>query len=701
MANLLQTVARLYNIQAKYRDGFGQIRAAPPDAILSVLGSLGAPVRAHDDLPDALRERRQAQWQRCIEPITVAWRDRPFKIKLRLPERLAQSQIAAEVILENGARLDARCEDVPGVKPVLKEIEGARYVARYLLAQASLPLGYHRLHLRLDDLRLESLLISAPLQAYVPVCSDGKRWGVFCPVYALNSAHNWGAGDFSDLAAFADFIRSLNGDAVATLPLLASFLDEPFNPSPYAPVSRLFWNEFYLDVTKIAEFSRCRSAQALTGSSEFQSQLNDARGHSLIDYRSIMALKRGVLEELLKFLLTKRSRRLTEFRSYVASHPLARDYAVFRAKVERERKSWLHWPVAGRDGILTSDDYDESAYHYHLYVQWQCDEQTRRLRDQTKEAGTALYLDFPLGVNRDGFDVWRERELFALSASGGAPPDGLFVKGQNWGFPPFNPEAVRRQGYRYYIDCVRHHMALASMLRIDHVMGLHRAFWVPEGFSAADGLYVHHPAEEYYAILSLESHRQGTQIVGENLGTVPFYVNEAMERHDILGMHVGIFGVNPATEIAVDKIPAKTVASLNTHDTATFMGFWSGDDIQDRVALGLMSEAQGRDEQQYRAAQRQALAGFLQARGLLRDDPADPAAVLEAWLSFLAENDEEFLLINLEDLWLEPAPQNVPGTWDERPNWQRRARLSLEALRESDSVAKLLKRIGDIRGAIR
>ena len=137
--------------------------------------------------------------------------------------------------------------------------------------------------------------------------------------------------------------------------------------------------------------------------------------------------------------------------------------------------------------------------------------------------------------------------LSLLSASGGAPPDGLFVKGQDWGFPPLHPEAMRRQGYRYYIDCVRHHMALASMLRIDHVMGLHRAFWVPEGFNAADGLYVHHPAEEYYAILSLESHRQRTQIVGENLGTVPFYVNEAMERHDILGMHVGIFGVNPAT----------------------------------------------------------------------------------------------------------------------------------------------------------
>jgi 4-alpha-glucanotransferase len=173
-----------------------------------------------------------------------------------------------------------------------------------------------------------------------------------------------------------------------------------------------------------------------------------------------------------------------------------------------------------------------------------------------------------------------------------------------------------------------------------------------------------------------------------------------MARHKIFGMHVGQFSVETNPEQALQPTPHQTVASLNTHDTATFMGFWRGSDIEDRVALGLMSEAQARDEWQYRAAQRQALAGFLQARGLLRADP-DPAAVLEAWLCFLAENDEEFLLINLEDLWLEPAPQNVPGTWHERPNWQRRARLSLEALRESDAVAKLLKRIGDIRGAIR
>lgn len=700
MANLLQTVARFYNIQVQYRDGFGQIRTAPDEAILSALNSLGAPVQTLEDLPAALRLRRETQWQTAIEPVIVCWDDRPFRMKLRLPARLAERPIVGELILENGDRLGLQCNDTVGVKPVFKTVEGTPYVARYISLQPAPTLGYHRVRLRIGNLELESLLISAPAGAYAPARPKGKPWGVFCPVYALNSARSWGAGDFADLEDFAHWVGSAGGDAVAVLPLLASFLDEPFNPSPYAPVSRLFWNEFYLDVTRIPEFAACRPAQELFASDDLQDALNRARSASLIDYRSVMALKRKVLEELLRFLSRKRSQRMTRFKSYAASHPLARDYAAFRARVERERASWLRWANTSERN-LAPESYDDFTYQYHLYAQWQCDEQTRELRDQAKSGGTTLYLDFPLGVNRDGFDVWHEREIFALNASGGAPPDALFVKGQDWGFPPFNPEALRRKEYRYYIDCVRHHMAVAGMLRIDHVMGLHRAFWVSEGFSAADGLYVHARSEEFYAILSLESHRHRVQIVGENLGTVPFYVNEAMTRHEFLGMHVGIFGINAGQpENVLGRVPRKTVASLNTHDTATFMGFWTGADIEDRVSLGLTSEAQARDEAQHREAQRRALTDFLRQRGLLAEKTDDPAAVLEAWLYFLAGNDEEFLLINLEDLWLEPSPQNVPGTWEERPNWMRRARLTLEALHESEPTAQVLRRIDDIRTAI-
>ncbi|HWH80578.1 MAG TPA: 4-alpha-glucanotransferase, partial [Candidatus Binatus sp.] len=377
-------------------------------------------------------------------------------------------------------------------------------------------------------------------------------------------------------------------------------------------------------------------------------------------------------------------------------HPAAEEYAAFRAKNERERQSWVHWPAHSRAGKLVAGDFDESIKNYHLYVQWLCAEQVAALHDHAHTKSTALYLDFPLGVNRDGFDVWRNRELFALDLNGGAPPDGLFVKGQNWGFPPLKPEAIRRQGYRYYIDCLRHHLQCADMLRMDHVMGWHRAYWVPNGMSATDGLYVRYQAREFHAILNLESQRHRVQIVGENLGTVPSYVNDALARHKILTMHVAQFGVHTDPKHALDEVPVPVVASLNTHDTATFMGFWQELDIDDHVDLGLQDEKQAEDERRYRAAQRVALGDYLQQCGWLAEDHS-PQLVLPAWLKFLAAGGDEFLLINLEDLWLEPAPQNVPGTWQERPNWQRKSRYSLEALSALTSVKDLLQTISDIR----
>ena len=695
--NPLQKLARLYNLQTVYFDGLGELRQAPPEAIFSVLKSLGAAVNSSRDVAGALRERHQALWQRSIERITIAWQGQPLKIKLRLPQRLAQTPVTAEIVLENGERLAARCDD-GAADPVFRQVEGVGYVTRSLLLRAPIPSGYHGIHLRLEGLELRSDLFATPCQAYAPK-PELNRWGVFCPLYALNSAESWGAGDFSDLLALTRLTAAAEGHAVATLPMLAGFLDEPFNPSPYAPVSRLFWNEFYLDVTRIPEFAECPTAQALAASSEFRRDLADVSGQPLIDYRRVAALKRRIVEELLKSLLFESSgERRRNWEEFVAARPELQDYAAFRAKVESERRTWHHWGEAARNGVLSSDDYDERARLYHLYVQWLCHERGRWLRDETEKDHVALYLDFPLGVNRDGYDVWRERDLFALNASGGAPPDGLFVKGQNWGFPPFHPGALRRQAYRYYRDCLRHHMAYAGMLRIDHVMGLHRAFWVPDGFSAAEGLYVHARAEEFYAVLSLESHRHRVQIVGENLGTVPRYVNQALARHRILGMHVGQFTVSTDPSNALDAVPVHTVASLNTHDTATFMSFWTGADIDDRSALGLLNDEQTSREHEDRSAQRVALTAFLRSNGQLGEDDA-PRAILTAWLSFLADH-AEFLLVNLEDLWLESAPQNVPGTWEERPNWQRKAQFSIEQIRAMPEVLDLLKTIGDRRARI-
>jgi 4-alpha-glucanotransferase len=696
--SLLRRLSHLYGIQSAYRDGLGQLRQAPSETILRALQALGAPMERLDDIDSAYRQRRQALWQRVIEPVVVNWQNQPLQLKVRVPCQLAEAPSSYHIVLENGAMLDGELGDDFTFARVSRDVESTRYVTRRLLGQLQIPLGYHRLFFRIGDLEVESDLFCAPLYAYTPAHGQSKRWGLFCPLYALHSERSWGAGDFSDLAQLNEFTAQHGGHAVATLPMLASFLDEPFNPSPYAPVSRLFWNEFFLNIEQIPELVDCPAAKSIL-SANFAAKLQELSTAPLVRYREVMALKRQVLEALSQYLLSSSSERKIRFENYVATHPVAQDYAAFRARTERERKSWLLWPVAPRDGKLRVDDYDAHAKHYHLYVQWLCDEQIAAVNQRSHASGTLLYLDFPLGVNRDGYDVWRQRELFAFDMSGGAPPDGLFIKGQNWGFPPLHPETLRKQGYRYYIESLRHHMRSAGMLRIDHVMGLHRAFCVPQGFGAGDGVYVHYRAAEFYAILNLESQRHQVEIVGENLGTVPHYVNRAMTRHHIRGMHVGQFGVNPDADHALDEVPANVIASLNTHDTATFMGFWQAGDIADRVKLGLIEEAQAKNELEYRSAQRAALESFLRARALL-DGDASATAILRGWLAFLAGQDEDFLLINLEDLWLEPTPQNVPGTWQERPNWQRKARFSIEAIRRDNALGDILTTIGDIRRRI-
>jgi len=699
-SNLLHNVARLFNIQINLYDGLGRLMEPPLEAILRVLKILGAPVERMDDLAGALRERRQFLMQRAIDPVIVAWDGAPLRAKLRLPSSLATAEPRYRIDLESAEFCEGKCQTDVGTKPIERCIEGLRYVTQRIVFPEKLPIGYHRLHLQVGALTFDSYVLSSPLQAYGAATVNPRLWGLFCPVYALASQKNWGSGNFSDLETLIDFTGQMGGDFVGTLPLLSTFLDEPFNPSPYAPVSRLFWNEFYLDVTRIPELQRSPMARSMIQSTGFQTDLERLGAAPLIEYRPLMVLKRRVLEKLLHTLMNRASKRRTAFHHFVENHLQAQDYAAFRAKVERERVPWEFWPSAHRDGRLTTGDYDEKNKQYHLYVQWQAKEQMQELAEKTKTGGPALYLDFPLGVNRDGYDVWRERQVFALEASGGAPPDNFFTKGQNWGFPPLQPEGLRQQGYRYYIACLRHHLQYAGMLRIDHVMGLHRKFWIPRGFGPSEAVYVHYPAHEFYAILSLESHRHQAQIVGENLGTVPPYVNQELAKHRIHGMHVSQFCVTADSQNALQEPAHDDVASLNTHDTPTFAGFWQGKDIEDRLALGLLSSPEAQIAQQQRASIREALSTYLRSRGWLAGESSEPLAILRAWLSQLASGKAYLVLLNLEDLWLEPLPQNVPGTWEERPNWKRKARFSLDEICKMDSVTDILKAINEIRRRI-
>ncbi|HEX4961310.1 MAG TPA: 4-alpha-glucanotransferase [Thermoanaerobaculia bacterium] len=685
----LLTLARMYGLQTAYHDALGRYVEAGPESLFATLRALQVPVEGFADVAEALAERRQELASRLVEPVIVAWDGHAPAVELR--PGTAGGSLAYHLDLEGGERR-AQMVDLASL-PETWAPEGGDRPGRRLTLSEPLPPGYHHLTVEVAGHSAQSLVISAPSRCYG---GDGKPlWGVFLPLYALRTARSWGAGDFSDLETLAEWTAGLGGGVVGTLPLLAAFLDEPCEPSPYAPASRLFWNELYLDPRRLPEMEDCAAARRLIESPEFQREVEALRAAPKVDYPRLMALKRRVLEELAYRFFARPGSREEELARFVASKPHLETYAAFRAVGDRRGEPWQVWPERPREGTLAPADYDEEDRRYYLWTQWAADQQMRALAGEARKRGPGLYLDIPLGVHGSAFDVWLERDLFAQEASAGAPPDSLFTQGQNWGFPPLQPDRLRERGYGHVIDCLRHHLEHAGMLRLDHVMQLHRLFWIPKGMDNAGGVYVTYPAEELYAVLALESHRHRAMIVGENLGTVPPEVYESMDRHQVYGMCVVQYELQPGSA-GVREPPAQTVASLNTHDMPTFQGFCQGKDVEELQSLGLYTPEQAQAERDRRGAIRrtleEALPPELRGRGA-----ATQEAILLRLLEHLAASPARMVLVNLEDLWHEMEPQNVPGTHTERPNWQRKARYSFEEFSTRAGVVEPLKRVDELR----
>jgi len=696
--NQLYQLARLYNLQTAYTDGMGHRRQASPESILQVLRAMGVPAGSMEDLSGAISQRYHTLWGRCIEPVVVAWEGQPVKLVLRLSKASAKDSISLKLNLETGEVREWTFQTSRLTNATVPQGKVAGTVAKCVTLPGKLPWGYHRLTVEVAEKSHRSLVISAPVKAYSESPKQGeKKWGVFLPLYALRSNRSWGSGDFTDLLALSTWVKGLGGGVVGTLPLLATFLDEPFDPSPYSPASRLFWNEFYLDVMRIPELESCPEARDLIASADFQKEVETHRLTERVDYRSQMRMKRKVMEKLVRVFFKESSERKSAFDRYLQSHPAVEQYAQFRATCEKQRSPWPTWSQRLRDGHLEPGDYDEEDKQYHLYAQWLADQQLGASARGSSASGPELYLDLPLGVHPHGYDVWSERDLFALEVSVGAPPDSFFTGGQDWGVPPLQPEPIREQGYRYPIAVIQHHLKYAGFLRIDHVMGLHRLFWIPKGMKPQHGVYARYNAEELYAILSLESHKHRATLIGENLGTVPASINSAMSRHNIQRMYVVQYELHPNSHTALRTASPNSLASMNTHDMRPFGSFWEGLDIQDRVQLGLLNEEGSRVEHKKRSKLQQALTKFLRSRGWLHNHATNLQVLLRACLSYLSASPARLLLINLEDLWLERDSQNLPGSGDECANWKKKARYSFEEFCQMPRVMEVLREVDQIR----
>ena len=741
-------LARYVGIQTSYTDTAGKLQHAAPETLSSILKFWGIPADTPRQIRDTLDEYELNHWQTLLEPVIVAWDraairpptssrlpltprfsgvSRPvttrtncfnsFPTVLRIPAALDNHLANCTLHLESGQSrtFTIRLKDLRTLTHT--RFAGTRFIVKELPLSASLhaprntqyasrithqlPHGYHHFQIEIAGRTATTLIITSPQKSYSDPTAPQKPWGTFLPMYAAHSHQSWGAGNLGDWRRLVEWIASLGGQVVSTLPLLAAFLDRPVcEPSPYSPASRLFWNEFYLDITAIPEFSRCQSAQKLVRSASFERQLDRFRRDLLVDYRAQMAVRRRVLEKLAHFFFKTDSARRKQFSRFLCERPQVEDYAQFRAACDQTNLPWQKWSKRMRDGHLQTGDFSEAAKNYHLYVQWLAHEQLSALTNDCRARGVQFYLDLPLGVHPAGYDLWRERDAFATGVNVGAPPDVFFSRGQDWGFTPLHPQRLREQGYRYLREVLRFQMRQTGMLRLDHVMSLHRLYWIPQGHSAKQGAYVTYPAEELYAILSLESHRHKTLLVGENLGTVPEEVNDAMARHGLRQMYVVQFAQRTNLRAALVKPPAHSVASLNTHDMPTFAAHWRGLDINDRADLGLFTKAEARKEHARRAELNLAMARFLQGKGLLKGEIRNgvgsirPAAILKACLRWLRPSPAEIVLLNLEDLWEEENPQNVPGTSTERPNWRRKARLSIEQILNNVEIRDVLRTLG-------
>jgi 4-alpha-glucanotransferase len=700
----LYLLARMHGVQRSYWSIFGERISASPEAILATLGALGAPLGGLDDVEASIAARRRDYWQQLCEPVHVSWDGHGGQIVLRIPESRLDRPLRCQVRDESG---DTRTwEAFPRDLPVQREVnlDGTRTSARSLALPEDLSLGYHVLTVEIGDITAESLLIAAPSR--IPsrqARQGGAEWGVFLPLYALHSERSMGIGDLTDLESLLRWVVELGGDTVGTLPLLPVYLDEPFQPSPYSSASRLFWNELYVDPTAAPELQQSSAARELLASAETRQHLQDLNQAREVSYREVAALRRRVLGALAESFFAAeagQSDRHDQYRRFLEDHPLLEEYAAFRATMEVEGGTWPTWPAHRQRAALQPWGGNVKVAQAHAYGQWLAHEQLGRVAQTAESLGASLYLDLPIGVPYDSYDVWRNRELFA-KASTGAPPDTFFIGGQDWGFPPLHPEALRQQGYRYLIDTLRHHLQFARRLRIDHIMGCSRLFWIPPDFDAPQGVYVRYRAAEIFAILCLEAHRHGAMIVGEDLGTVPNRVRQAIGRHGMRRMYTLQTELTDNYDSALPQPAQQSLASLNTHDMPPFAAFLQAADIEDLLDLGHLDADRAGHERYQRGVRVQALIHFLRSQGWLQGESTDAASLASACQSWLAASPASSVIVNLEDLWQETLPQNVPGTTTERRNWQRRARLSLEEMMSNAAVIEQLESVDEQRRNVR
>ena len=723
----LDELAARAGIELYYHDIWGGRHALSHDTKRILLEAMGLSATGEEAAAQSLAAVTERPWRRALEPVTVLREGSTDWAASIVCDAERNGSLAWCVVAEDGTRQEGTLS--LGALPVAQaqSMDGRRLERRRLALPGSLPLGYHRLEVAGDAVPGGSdiaLLIVAPRQAYWPDALQRPPgiWGANLQLYGLQGRESWGIGDFGDLAGFAAGAGTAGVSALGLNPLHALFPGNPAHASPYSPSSRSFLNPLYIDIEAVPDFAECAEAREQLHSAAFRESLAALRDAPLVDYVAVAAAKGPMLERLYSAFRTNHRERGTAradaFRRFQHEGGVALEsYATFEVLAEHFREGgtghspWRRWPAPYRDPnapetTAFARDHAERVT-FHQYLQWEADRQLGSAASACRQSGMSigLYRDLALGIDTDGAEAWAEQTLIAEGISTGAPPDPFNLKGQSWGLPPFSPQALRDAAYRPFIECLRANMRHAGALRIDHVMGFARLFWIPAGASPAEGGYVRYPLDDMLAITALESQRARCIVVGEDLGTVPEGLRERLSAARILSMRLLYFERQDNGGFrAAESCPERAHVAIGTHDLPTFPGYWREHDIALRAALQLLPAPDGeailRDD---RARTRSALVSHLRGLGLLSpaknpadDRGVDMAALVDAAYRFLATTPSRLLMVQLEDVLGVIEQVNLPGTVDEHPNWRRKLPMTWEefvASRRWNDFAEMLSRL--------
>jgi len=706
------------NIADSYISAWGDDASVEDETIRRLLASLGYDTSSDENL---LKSAEKKHKKDVLGPVQVVRdTDQPIEVELNLGVSARESEFSWKLETEQGETLEGYLQS-----QIVRDERAENGPLVFQLP--NLPWGYHKLIVNRKRRKTpyEMTLIVTPSSCYKQdeLNSGKKLWGPSVQLYTLRTQHNWGIGDFGDLKQLVAEIASRGGDFVGLNPIHSLFPANPEGASPYSPSSRRWLNILYIDVSSVPEFVLSVEAQQKVGSSEFQQRLNKVREEHWVNYTEVSSLKMSVLpllfDEFKSRHLDKMTDRAKAFLDFVENggdsllHQAAFD--ALHATLHNEDSSVWGWPVFpekyrhfNNTAVKTFIEENQDIVQLYLYLQWIADGQINEAQALAEEKGMAvgLYRDLAVGVADSGSETWADEGILVQDASIGAPPDILGPLGQNWGLPPLNPQALQATGYDAYIKLLRANMKHCGALRIDHVLGLLRLWWIPKGEGATNGAYIYYPVEDMLAILALESHRYQCSVIGEDLGTVPDEIVDILADAGVHSYKVFFFETAEDGGFYSPKHYAEqSMSALCTHDMPTLRGFWHCDDLKTGKDLGLYP-----DEEQLqtlfndRLKSKQEILNSVAWHGYLPDSIGRDATVVpmdkhlsEAFQLHLASGSSALLSVQLED-WLEmDNPVNIPGTVDEYPNWRRKLNLNLDDIFSREEVNHIAKRLTEVR----